>query len=373
MGDFFHFFAPRYYHPVYITCLAVVGFCYLCYYSTSSDCNILLKKYSVVPTLLLTAFLVCWIGFRPVSGTFCDMTTYATEYNRYLTGIRHFSFDIHDEFFFRYIQSLCASFRLSTAGFFIVCAAINIGASFLASRRLVYENSFLAFLFVLSSFCYFEFCVNGVRNGLACSCMALAIVLIATKKYFVDYLIAGAFIFVAYGFHHSTLIPIAAVIGSFWVVKKVRYSIMIWFACLGLYFVFGNFFISIMDSVSWDNRAAMYASSDYTQFRRLGFRWDFVIYSIFPIILAWYIEEKRGIKDKTFQFLANTYILANAAWVLINSIAFSNRFAYLSWFLYPYLLSYAFIRIPLWKDQDKKCGILFFAYLMTTVLLFIIL
>ena len=93
-----------------------------------------------------------------------------------------------------------------------------------------------------------------------------------------------------------------------------------------------------------------------------GFRWDFLFYSIWPIVMTWYLTMYRKFKDKTFNVIANTYILCNAFWIMVIRATFSNRFAYLSWFLYPLVIAYPLFRMNLWKDQDRKTAIIFFLY-----------
>ena len=47
--------------------------------------------------------------------------------------------------------------------------------------------------------------------------------------------------------------------------------------------------------------------------------------------------------DPFYARLVNTYLLANAVWVLAIHASFSNRFAYLSWFMMPWVLLYPFV------------------------------
>jgi hypothetical protein len=47
--------------------------------------------------------------------------------------------------------------------------------------------------------------------------------------------------------------------------------------------------------------------------------------------------------DPFYARLVNTYLLANAIWVLLINANFSNRFAYLSWFMMPWILLYPFV------------------------------
>ena len=70
---------------------------------------------------------------------------------------------------------------------------------------------------------------------------------------------------------------------------------------------------------------------------------------------------------RVFYILSTTYMLANSFWVMVNRAAFSNRFAYLSWFLYPVVIAYAVIRLHIWEDQDKKAGLILAAHAGFTI------
>jgi len=48
-------------------------------------------------------------------------------------------------------------------------------------------------------------------------------------------------------------------------------------------------------------------------------------------------------QDPFYARLVNTYLFANALWVLLIHASFSNRFAYLSWFMMPWVLAYPFV------------------------------
>ena len=75
---------------------------------------------------------------------------------------------------------------------------------------------------------------------------------------------------------------------------------------------------------------------------------------------------------RVFNILATTYVLANAFWVMVIKAAFSNRFAYLSWFLYPVVLAYAVIRLHIWPDQDRKAGLILLLHAGFTIIMYIL-
>ena len=105
------------------------------------------------------------------------------------------------------------------------------------------------------------------------------------------------------------------------------------------------------------------------QFSSYGFRWDFLAYSAMPIILGYYTILKKRITDNWYSVLFSTYCLANAFWVIFIRAAFSNRFAYLSWFMYPIVVAYPLFFFNLWNDQDKKVGQIILVYIGFTAVM----
>jgi hypothetical protein len=77
--------------------------------------------------------------------------------------------------------------------------------------------------------------------------------------------------------------------------------------------------------------------------------------------------------DPFYARLVNTYLLTNALWVLVIHASFSNRFAYLSWFMMPWVLLYPFVtgKVIHRPQTGFIAAILFahylFTYLMVTV------
>ena len=57
---------------------------------------------------------------------------------------------------------------------------------------------------------------------------------------------------------------------------------------------------------------------------------------------------------------------------MVIRAAFSNRFAYLSWFIYPLVIAYALIRIPIWRDQDRKLSLFLGGYAIFMIGMFLI-
>lgn len=71
------------------------------------------------------------------------------------------------------------------------------------------------------------------------------------------------------------------------------------------------------------------------------------------MLVGWYYIYRKKFNDRFYTLIYNSYLLTNIFWILVIRANFSDRFAYLSWFLIPFLLVY-----PLLKQKlDLKEGI----------------
>lgn len=378
---------------------AVFLFCLFLYfnYSGSDNCDKLLKKNSMYPALILTLFLMVYMGLRPVSHVFGDTVNYAWGY-KLANGLAFFKMDFEEEWLWEFILLTCKQSGFTVNMWFFIIEIGYLGFVFLGLRKLLHENPWMAMLFFLSAFSTFTFGTNGIRNGLACSMVVFAFAIAANKG--VGQLIqAGIVLVLAFGIHRSTALPIIAFFVASYLIKSPKFAIGFWVASIGLSLVLGGFFTNFFMGLGFDDRMTSYATSmeqNKDQFSQTGFRWDFLLYSAMPVWLTWYIckkvDEERALYGETqeeietgvpgagriadahsmrvFYILSTTYMLANSFWVMVNKAAFSNRFAYLSWFMYPVVIAYAVIRLHIWEDQDKKAGLILVAHAGFTILMY---
>ncbi len=359
---------PVFYWVMFSFCIIT---CFL--YWSSQGCEKLLKKKSAVFPFLYAVILIIYIGLRPSSWRFGDMGMYRHLWN--VIDISSFDnfFDFNSEWFFIFVLKICKILVPNVQFWFLFVELIYIGCQFWACKKLLWENVWLAILFVFFSYSFYSYGTNGIRNGMGCAIMMLAI------SYFCDRTQNSTFVgfvlfILAYGCHRSMIIPMSALLVSLYVIKDIKTSVVIWLGCIFVSIFAGNAFIGFFERLGFDNRMSEYAHASeaiMSSFSRTGFRWDFLLYSAMPVWLAWYVSSK-GIQDKTFTLLANTYIIANSFWVLICRVAFSNRFAYMSWFMYALVIAYAVIRVPIWQNQDNKAGKILFAHTAFTIIMFVL-
>lgn len=365
--------SPYVYAEVYYwVAFALCGFIFL-RYSGSTNNRLLLQQNTFVPTLLLSVLAILYLGLRPTHYLFGDMVTYAKGY-RYgqMTGI---AVEAKGEWFFAWIQQVLINLGMKENIFFLVCSIGYIYLQYWVCRKLLWENVWIAMLFILSAFEFYVFAVNGIRNGLACAIVMAAMAIAIQAKGNTKKLILAAIIaLLARGIHSSVIIPIGCAIVALYWIKNPKYALYIWLASIAVSLVAGSYFVGLIGDMS----AAESSYNDYThhqtesEFSRTGFRWDFLLYSAMPVWLIYYVNIKRKIRENIFDFLAVTYLLANSFWILVIQVNYSNRFAYLSWFLYPLVLAYGLIRLKIWEDQDRRIGFFLLVHAGFTLTMFLL-
>lgn len=358
------YYTKIYYWVMFLICLTIGAT-----YTSSTGCNRLLKQNPPYDAFLLVLVLTLYMGLRPISGKyFGDMSMYAHYFRVFTTSSYGGSFNLHTEWFYDFSILFVKSIVNDVNIWFLMISTIYFGCQLLACQKLLYENVLLAMLFILFTISFWPYGVNGIRNGMGCAIMMLAIAF-ACDRNMASYAVCGFLCLIAIGTHRSEMIPIAALLASLFVVKDIKMAVYIWIMCIGLSVVAGGWFQGFFANLGFDERMSSYSSADTSQFSHTGFRWDFLLYSAMPIWLAWHID-KKGARDQTFTLLANTYIIANAFWVLVCRAPYSNRFAYLSWFLYALVLAYGVIRVPFDRNQDRFAGMVLIAHSAFTIFMF---
>lgn len=384
-------FPPAIYQPTYMW--LVFGLCVLmCFnYASSGNCDKLLEKQSALPVILLVVFLTIFVGLRPVNYRFGDTVNYAYGYN--LSSIpQDVDVDLNKEWFWGVIEQNCKRLGLTVNGWFLIIEIGYLGFAYLAVKKLLWESPLLAMMFFLSAFSTWTYAVNGMRNGFACSLLTWAIAIMAEDKRKIW--IAAGMAILALGVHKSIMLPLAACVASIYFLKDPKWMLYFWLLSIPVSFVAGTSISTIFAGLGFDDRMDSYTSGDNSEgtYTTAGFRWDFLLYSSMPVLLIWYVTKK--VKDsgvpaldgnpagtgvvadanslRVFNVLANTYLMANAFWVMMIRANFSNRFAYLSWFLYPIVMAYGVIRLHIWPDQDRKAGLILLAHAGFTIIMYML-
>lgn len=325
------------------------------------------------PLLLFSVFFIILFGLRPISGRyFGDTRVYANRFEMLQNyGILNAdgSDDVGADWLFDIILKVCVEI-MDVHLWLLLLMCCYIILIYKGCKKIDRKHGALLMLFCIGSFEFYTFSVNGVRNGIACSIMIMAIAALCKRKI----VVAAILCFIATGFHKSAILPAATLFFSYYV-RNPKYMFIAWLTAIGVSLAVGGQIDAMLSTMSYDERLAGNLQGDEADgvIMEHRFRWDFLLYSSMPIILAWYTIFKRKLFDCTYLVLLGTYMYANAFWVLAIRAIFSNRIAYLSWFIYPIVLAYPLLNFEVFKkNHSKKTALILFAHFGFTTLMWLV-
>lgn len=314
---------------------------------------------------VLILFSCLYIGLRPIDGIyFGDTITYAQTFEKYQRNI--FTEAKDSEKVFQFLMSNFAKIT-SVNIFLLFCGCLYIIPLYLACKKMFKTYWFLPFFMLVISLSFWAYGVNGVRNGIATSLFIYALSLDSLP-------LQIAFFFLGLGFHQSLLLPIVG-----FVLTKInnnsKFYLLFWLLCIPISLVAGNLFSGFFAGYFENDKLNAYLIEENTEdhFSHVGFRWDFLLYSMTAVYAVWYFVFKKKFEDVLYNRIANIYLFANGVWVLVIRSNFSNRFAYLSWFLLGLVIVYPFLKQQFFKDQYIVLSTVIFFYFMFTFFLDVVL
>jgi hypothetical protein len=236
---------------------------------------------------------------------------------------------------FKYVIRL---FTDSTVFFFGITSSIYTLLYVLVCKRMTKGKATLSLLTLCFGGPFFiAYLDNTLRAGMALSIVLLAFTFLRQSR-----IKAGILAVAAIGIHTSMLLPVGALTLAYYYPKpRVYYAF--WFLSIIVSLVAGSTFSHLFANMMDDQRMSEYLmqDADIAALRyNVGFRWDFILYSLLPLVVGWYFIVKKNFKDKMYLTLYSAYIIANIFWILVIRAPFSDRFAYLSWFMIPFLYGY---------------------------------
>lgn len=349
---------------IWTNAICIIGLLHAIYICSLNNNKLLRGTGNNFIPIIFVFLTTLYIGTRPIT-CYADTYLYTQMFNLVQSG--EWSELPVQEPFFDFIEYICIDFT-TASGWLLAIATFYVLGMSIATYRWLPKHFFIAVIFMFTAFSFWGYATNGIRNG-----MATSIALLGLSHFFrgkISLIIGYCILLVAVLTHTSVLlIIVAASVALF--LKKTNQNLTIWLITIIIGLLFQEQFKSIFSGLIDDERLAHYLNQevDKNLFSSTGFRWDFIIYSAMPILLGWYTIIRKGITDKTYQFLLHTYIFANAFWILINTAAYSNRFAYLSWFLYPILLAYPLCKFNIFKQQGLVSGLILVVQIVFTYIM----
>lgn len=351
------------YTPLYYYVMLVVVFITFITTQTQSLRSSEVLKFNKNFGILIFVFVLLYMGLRPISGVFTDMKTYHRLFMRYadgatITSPNDYGFHVFTKF---------STQIISAEIYFLICAFLYVIPLYVACKKWFNDYWFYAFMFLIGAFSFWPYGVNGIRNGIATSFFILAV---SRDKRVWQIL----WLILAVNFHKTMLLPaFGLIIANFY--NQPKKMILFWVLCIPLSLIGGGVFENIFANIGFEDDRLSYLvdEADSDKFASTGFRWDFVLYSATAIFAGWYYIVKRKYEDKVYFWLFNTYVFANAFWILVIRANFSNRFAYLSWFMIGLIIIFPLLRKHIIPKQHKMIGLILVVYFSFTFLMHIIL
>ncbi len=308
----------------------------------AADENNIFPSFSSVWAIVVSIFVCYKLAFFPmIPGD--DKSNYLLLFNK-INGENFLSFKDIGFSFYVYISRLLVS---NGTLFFILTAVIYLlGYWLIILRNINQKYAFIVLLMVFSSFGFAAYGVNVIRAGFALSMLLIAITF---RKNVVVFIIFGLLAVLS---HKSTSIPLVAFIVSHYITRHKLFLAVWIFALLLSFLNIGAVSQFLQNNIfSFDDRSANYFDVKNALRYKTGFRTDFVIYSFIPIVVSYYYIYKLKVQDRLYTQLVNTYLFTNAIWLLVIRMAFTDRVAYLSWFLIPFLILYPVLKYKLPINQ----------------------
>lgn len=292
-----------------------------------------LKPLSKGTTLFLLVLMVVVLGAYPMIGQGEDRYLYWMEANN--VSLYNESGRVGDIGYF-YINKLLTLFPLDL--YFYLHSLLYVLGIYVFSKSLDVRQYGVLFLCMLLNFQFVSYGVNTMRAGLAGSTLLMAIAFRDRR------IVELTLIFLAITIHKSFALPaICYLIAKRY--DKTKLFFFIWLLSIPLSAIGGGYLQNLFSVIFGEEDRVSYlnVSAADTQYK-VGFRIDFILFSCAPIVMGYYMIYKRKFKDALYKNLYNMYLLANTFWILVIRANFSDRFAYLSWFIYCPLLIYPLIK-----------------------------
>ena len=304
---------------------------------------------------------ILFIGLRDPLGAFeyfGDTRAYTRTFEKIKYGYKtEFTKDIG---FYVYMK-LISSFA-SVKFFYLISAFIYVYLPYLTFKKWFRDYSIFVFIAYVASFSFLPFGINGLRNGLASAIFIFGLSFF-DKKWFMFILFA-----LSISFHKGMLLPLFAFFMSYFI-QSPKKILLIWLLSIPISYTIGKNIESLAllvfgeDTFLQDERAQTYFSEESNIEKVAGqFRIDFIIYSAIAVFVGYWAIIKKGFNNILYKKIWSLYLIANAIWILLIYVPYTNRIAYLSWFIMPIVLTAPFVSEIRFTIKGNKQKLLYVMY-----------
>lgn len=353
------------YQTLYLSFVTILTIVVYTQYKKSNGFRVPRHAITDIVVGIVVITMVLFIGLRPISEVFIDMGQYYGLYQIFAGGNFDFSWKT-DNLIYDNLMFYLISIRFLPEYFYLLIAIIYFGASYLGIHRLFPNHRLAAYLVFLAGFSTFSYGTNGIKAGAATSLFIWAL------GYRENLKICIPLVLLSWGFHHSMIMVVAAFVSTLFV-KNPKYYFWIWGFCFLMAAAHVTAFAQLFAGATTEHGAEYLLGSGGSDGTRGGFRIDFIVYSAMPVIVGWYtIMKKKIYVSDLYKKLLSLYLCLNGVWMLCMYAEFTNRIAYLSWFIYPIVLIYPFLNEQWGRDRYKKFGLVMLGHLGFTLFMNVI-
>lgn len=331
---------PFLYEYIYLLVCAIFLLTFLEKYKMP-DC--FAKKQVLASTIVLTVLtLIIFIGTRP-EFVGSDTTQYIQGYYFFRGESFRWVSDA-ENLLFDNLYAFLGCMDLDIVVFFLIIATIYFSSIAIATKKLFPQNQEIALFSYLVAFSTFSYATDGIKAGAGAAIFLVALAYRDKKILSIMLTLASV------GFHHSMVVAVYAYIISYFYKNTKMYfygwvfATLIAIAHIG---VFQEIFASYADERGKDYLTG--AGGFMT-----GFRPDFILYSAMPVLVGYIMYIKRNIRNDIYELWLRMYLTTNSVWMLCMYASYTNRIAYLSWFMYPFVLLYPYLAMNVGPYQVKE-------------------
>lgn len=317
----------------------------LLFYRVENDYKLCIPKVNFYKVPLFIIIIIIFITFFPAG--------YGSDKGRYLDLFLNIEKKVFNkDIGWVYYNKIIKFFFNDANIFFLLTAALYLYANYAFIKNSVNKSYVFYFLITtIGSLGFYAYGVNTIRAGIGLSFILLAII---NRKNWCFFL----FVSLAIIIHKSMIITALA----FFITKyysNSRRLLAIWITFLIASIINITALSEFIKNTfaDGDERVKDYMASEVSSSYNTSFRIDFLLYSILPLLVGFYYIYNKNFKDIFYIRLFNMYIIVNSFWLLLIRVPFTDRFAYLSWFLIPFIALYPLFNMQNIYKRNKRLAI----------------
>lgn len=271
-------------------------------------------------------------------------------YLEYYLDAENFYGDFTREVIWGKLQIFLSSFLMKNELlYWLFYSFVYCLAYFVVARKLFpYEYAGYFVLCVVGCMGFVSYGSNTIRAGFG---IALLLMAFSSDNRWLKCLLP----LVAVGCNMPMLIPFSGYLIARYIMRKD-----LWCECIWVLFLLITLTTSVVSDImllagGLDDRAAEFVNVDETtEVYNVGFRTDFLLYSLIPVLFVKYNVRNLVGENLIYHTVYRAYLLVNALWLLLIRLPFTDRFAYLSWFMIPFLLMYPVLNEQLDTQRPQR-------------------